>query len=266
MKGKKIGLALGSGGSRGVAHIGVLKALEEAGIKPDYVAGSSMGSVVGACYCAGMDVDEMYETVLKIKPTDLLDIGGLSKGAILRGNKMYDMLVEKLGDITFDDLIIPFKCVATDMLSGKLVVLDKGNLATALRASSSIPLIFQPVKYEDKLLVDGGVLCRIPTEEVKAMGADVVIAVDVLDNTRLPVDKVGGVFKTILRVYDIIDNNATTLKKQLTTDDKTVWIVPDMGAMSQYKFKGISLAYQSGYETTKALMPEIKKLLRKRST
>ncbi|MGN0805101.1 MAG: patatin-like phospholipase family protein [Candidatus Coproplasma sp.] len=262
MKAKKIGLALGSGGSRGVAHIGVLKALEEEGIKPDFITGCSMGAVVGACYSAGMQVEDMYETVQQIKPFDLLDLGGLSKGALLKGNKMHDMLLDKIGAVQFDELAIPFRCVATDLLSGKLVVLDKGEVATAVRASSTIPLVFQPVEYEDKLLVDGGVLCRIPTEQVKEMGADVVIAVDVLDNTKEPVTKVKSVIGMIIRVYDIIDYNSTCMKRQLTDDDRTLWVIPDMGMMSQYRIKDLPVAYESGYNTTKALMPQIKKLIK----
>jgi len=262
MKGKKIGLALGSGGSGGIAHIGVLKALEEEGIKPDFITGCSMGAVIGSCYAAGMHVDEMYETVKSIKPFDLMDLGGLSRGSILKGNKMHELLMERMGDVTFDELIIPFKCVACDLLSGELVVLDKGEVAKAVRASSSMPLVFSPVEYEGKQLIDGGVLCRIPTEEVKEMGADVVIAVDVLDNTRAPVTKVKTFIDMIIRVYDMIDNAATTRKKLLTNDDRTLWIVPEMEGMSQYRIKGLPQAYESGYNTTKSLMPEIKKLIK----
>ncbi|MGN0806769.1 MAG: patatin-like phospholipase family protein [Candidatus Coproplasma sp.] len=262
MKRKKIGLALGSGGARGVAHVGVLKALEEEGIKPDYITGCSMGAVVGGCFAAGMSVDEMRETVNQIKPFDLIDVNINLRQSILKGNKMYDMLIHKIGDVRFDNLYIPFQCVASDMLSNKLIVLKEGEVATAVRASSSIPLVFSPVKWEDKLLVDGGVLCRIPVEQVRDMGADVVIAVDVLDNTREQTDKVTGFVGTMLRVYDMIDNNRTDYFKQVINDDKTVWIVPKMEGMSQYKIKGLDNAYNEGYELTKRLMPQIKELIK----
>lgn len=261
MKRKKIGLALGSGGARGVAHIGVLKALEEEGIKPDYITGCSMGSVVGACYAAGMTVDEMLETVKEIKPLDLIDVNLNLRRSILKGNKMYDMLIQKIGDVRFENLYIPFECVASDVLSNKLIVLKEGEVATAVRASSSIPLIFSPVKWEDKILIDGGVLCRIPVEQVRDMGADVVIAVDVLDNTRAPAEKVSGFVGTMLRVYDMIDNNRTDYFKQVINDDKTLWIIPEMEGMSQYKIKGLENAYKEGYELTKRLMPQIKNLI-----
>lgn len=262
MRRKKIGLVLGSGGSRGVAHIGVLKALEEAGIKPDYITGCSMGAVVGACYAAGMRVDEMMETVCQIKPFDLIDVSIGLRRAILKGNKMYDMLIQKIGDISFDHLLIPFACVASDLLSNKVVTLNEGEVAKAVRASSSIPLVFQPVQYGDKMLVDGGVLCRLPIEQVREMGADVVIAVDVLDNTKEPVDKVNGFINMICRVYDMIDNNRTAYFKQLMSDDKTVWIVPQMEGMSQYKIKNLDMAYNEGYALTKERIPEIKKLIK----
>lgn len=262
MKAKKIGYALGSGGSRGVAHIGVLKALEEEGIKPDYITGCSMGAVVGACYAAGMSPDEMYETVLSIKPTDIMDLGGLNRGAVFRGNKMYDLLIAKIGDVKFDELLIPFRCVACDLLSGKLAVLSEGEVAKAVRASSSIPLVFPPVEHNGMQLIDGGVLCRIPTEEVKDMGADVIIATDVLDNTKDAVKSCKGFLATMLRVYDMIDYKSTSLKKQLLNDDSTLWLVPEMEGMSQYKIKNLSQAYESGYKTAKDSMEKIKKLVK----
>lgn len=262
MKRKKIGLALGSGGARGVAHIGVIKALEEEGIKPDFITGCSMGSVVGACYAAGMTVDEMIETVHQIKPFDLIDVNLDLRRSILKGNKMYDMLIQKIGGVHFDELHIPFQCVASDVLSNQVIVLKEGEVATAVRASSSIPLVFRPVKYEDKLLVDGGVLCRIPVQQVRDMGADVVIAVDVLDNTKEPCEKVSGFIAMVLRVYDMIDNNRTGYFKEVVSDDKTLWIVPQMKGMSQYKIKNLDLAYNEGYNLTKQLMPQIKALIK----
>lgn len=262
MKRKKIGLALGSGGSRGVAHVGVLKALEEEGVKPDYITGCSMGSVVGACYAAGMNLEEMHETICSIKPFDLIDINLNLRRSILKGNKMYDMLIQKIGDVKFEDLHIPFQCVASDVLSNQLIVLKEGEVATAVRASSSIPLVFRPVKYGDMLLIDGGVLCRVPVQQVRDMGADVVIAVDVLDNTKEPTDEVSGFIGMILRVYDMIDNNRTNYFKQLITDDKTLWIIPPMKDMNQYKIKGLEQAYTEGYELTKQLMPQIKELIK----
>ena len=124
---KKIGLALGSGGARGVAHLGVLKALEEEGIKPDYITGCSMGSVIGAGYAEGLTVEEMFEVVGKLKAIQLVDLSGafISRMALFKGNKMHNLLLSKIGHVDFKDLKIPFRCVASDLYSGRLVTLSE---------------------------------------------------------------------------------------------------------------------------------------------
>lgn len=260
---KKFGLALGAGGSRGVAHVGVLRALEEEGIKPEFIAGSSMGAVVGACYANGMSCENMLEAVLKIKTAHLVDLGAASikRLGFFKGNKMYDLLLKNIGDISFEDLKIPFRCVASDMLSGRSVTLSSGNLVKAVRASSSIPAIFRPVRMDNMLLIDGGVLCRVPTQQVWEMGAEAVLAVDVLGNTGDSVKNVRNLATLVFRVYDMMDYNANEMKKQLTAKKGELWITPDMNGMNQYSAKGIDKAYEYGYNETKAHMAQIKKLL-----
>lgn len=260
---KKIGYALGSGGSRGVAHVGAIKALEEEGIKPDYIAGCSMGSVVGACYAKGMTVDEMLNAVLKLKAIHLVDLSAvpITKLALLKGNKMHNLLLSNIGDVKFDELKIPFCCVATDLYSGKLVTLSEGSVAQAVRASSSMPTVFPPVKKDGKLLIDGGVLCRMPTSQVREMGADAVIAVDVLVNTKESVTEVKNVFSMIMRVFDIMDNNQSEMKKALSGTDGEVWIEPLMEGISQYQVKDLERAFEEGYNATKAKMDDIKRLI-----
>ncbi|MDE6075578.1 MAG: patatin-like phospholipase family protein [Clostridia bacterium] len=261
---KKIGLALGSGGSRGVAHIGVIKALEEEGIRPDYIVGCSMGSVVGAAYAKGLTVDEMFEAVSKIKALQLIDITAipLTRLALLRGNKMFNLLANTLGDVTFDQLKIPFRCIASDLYSGRIVTLSEGNVTQAVKASSSIPGVFPPVKLDGKLLVDGGVLCRVPTEQVKEMGADVVIAVDVLDNAKEPVTEVKNIVAMVVRVFDMMDHNRNEMQKTITGCKDEVWVVPEIKGMVQYEIKNFDRAYEEGYAATKAKMQEIKELIK----
>lgn len=261
---KKIGLALGSGGSRGVAHLGVLKALEEEGIRPDYITGCSMGSVVGAGYAEGLSVEEMFDIVKKLKAIKLIDITAIpiTRLALTRGNKMRHMLLSKLGDKEFSDLEIPFRCVASDLYSGRLVTLSEGKVATAVAASSSMPTVFPPVRLDGKLLIDGGVLCRVPTEQCKEMGADVVIAVDVLDNTKESVKEVKNIITMIMRIFDIMDYNQTELQKKVYGTDNEVWLVPEMKGLSQYSVKNFDEAYSAGYETAKAKMPEIMELIK----
>lgn len=261
---KKIGLALGSGGSRGVAHLGVLKALEEEGIRPDYIAGCSMGSVVGAGYASGLTVEEMFKIVLKLKAIQLLDLTAIpiTRLALTRGNKMQNLLVSKLGSIKFDELKIPFSCIASDLYSGRLVTLSEGDVAQAVRASSSIPTVFPPVKIGEQLLVDGGVLCRVPTEQVKEMGADVVIAVDVLDNTSESVTEVKTILGLITRIFDMMDYNGSEMKKKITGCKNEVWVVPEMKGLSQYAVKDMDKAYAEGYCAAKLKMAEIKELIK----
>ena len=179
---KTLGLALGAGGSRGVAHVGFLKALEENGIKPDFIAGTSIGSVVGAFYAIGYSPDYMLKVALGLKSRDILDLSPLAikNGTLLKSKKMAAILRRFLKDEQIEYLDIPFACVGLDIISGKKVVFDQGDLALAVQASSSIPMVFAPVEYENMLVADGCPVARVPVEEVRKMGADVVVAVDVL--------------------------------------------------------------------------------------
>ena len=258
---KKLGFALGSGGSRGVAHIGFLKAMEENGIVPDFVSGCSMGSVVGSCYCKGMSADEMYNEVKKLKPSELFDLSllPLNNGALLRSNKMQKKLEKYLGDLNFEQLKIPFACVATDLITGKTKVFSgEEKVLTAVVSSSSIPGVFKPVQYGEEVLVDGGVACRVPIDQVRDMGAEVVVGVDVLGNVRY-CDKKFNMLSVIFRMIDISDGLATDLRLEKQKPD--IILRPDMGDMSQYKFKELDKAYQSGYDIGVANAEKIKQLI-----
>lgn len=261
---KTLGLALGSGGSRGVAHAGFLLALEEEGIKPDYIAGCSMGSVIGGCYASGMTAAEMKDVILNIKARDIVDVSAavISKMSILRSKKMRDLLVEHVGKVNLEDMPIAFRCVATDLLSGKLHVFHKGSAVAAIQASSTLPTVFRPVKIGDKLFVDGGCLCRVPVKVVKEMGADVVVAVDVLKNAAEPVDKVHNIITMVLRIFDIMDTNQTEQARALEKGMCDLLLEPEMKGMSQYVIKDLDKAYAEGYETGKANIGRIKKLLK----
>ncbi|MGN0818227.1 MAG: patatin-like phospholipase family protein [Candidatus Coproplasma sp.] len=260
---KKLGVALGSGGARGAAHIGFLKALEEEGIKPDFISGCSMGSVVGACYSKGMPVDRMAEVALSLKSTDIMDISAapITKLGLLRGNKIQKLLLNYIGDVTFDNLNIPFACVATDLRSGRQVTLNSGSVASAVRASSAIPTIFRPVELDGMLLCDGGVLCRVPVRQVKEMGADVVVAFDVLANTGESVEKVPNIIMNVLRVFDIMDYNQNQMLRILNKDCYDLWLAPEMKGLNQYNVKDVEQAYTQGYAYSKEHVEEIKALL-----
>ncbi len=210
----KIGLALGGGGARGAAHIGVLRTLEEMGVPVDYIAGTSMGSIVGGLYAMGMSPDDIERTIDEIDWTDIFqdepprqerrfrrkqdDRTFLIKAkpgvieeerkvelvpALIQGQKLelalrkYTLPATEIRD--FDNLRMPFRAVTTDVVSGDAVILGEGDLATSMRASMAVPAVFAPVEIDDRLLVDGGLSMNLPVSVVRAMGADIVIAVDV---------------------------------------------------------------------------------------
>ena len=261
---KKWGLVLGSSGSRGSSYIGYIKAFEEAGLKPDFIAGSSMGAVVGACYASGMTIEEMIKEAEELKLMQLISfpfsLPSIRNGAIFNSNKLLKVLKKYLGDKTFNDLNIPFKCVATDLYSGEKVVLDKDkHLATCVTASSSIPGIFSPIELEDYLLVDGGVKCRLPIDEVKEMGAEVVVAIDALGEIR-PVKKKFNVFSVIFRTFDVMDSQITAFKDP--ENNTSMYITPDLGDMQVYSLANIEKAIEIGYEDGKEKVKKLKGLLR----
>ncbi len=260
---KTLGLALGSGGSRGVAHAGFLQALDEEGIKPDYIAGCSMGAVIGGCYASGMTVEEIHKIVLKLKKRDIIDINpSISQMSLLRGKKVRDLLVEHVKVKNIEDFPIPFKCVATELYSGGLHVFSSGEAALAIQASSSIPAVFRPVKHDNKLFVDGGCLCRVPVKTVKEMGADVVVAVDVLKNCSEHITKLGNILDMVLRVFDVMDNNNTVNLRERDGHLCDLWLEPEMKGMSQYVIKDLDKAYEEGYVLGKENIQKIKELLK----
>lgn len=179
----KVGLALGSGGAKGLAHIGVIKGLEKAGIEISYIAGTSIGAIIGAHYAAYKDIKKLEDVIMNSKwamASALFDLG--LGGGVIKGKKIENLLKEWFKDIYFKDLLIPLTLVTTDLDSGKEVDINKGNLIKAIRASFSIPLIFEPVKFEGMILADGGLTNPLPDDVVKKMGADFVIAVNLETN------------------------------------------------------------------------------------
>lgn len=174
----KIGLALGSGAARGWAHIGVIRALEEAGYKPDIIAGCSIGAFVGAA-CASGDLDMLEAWVGKLTWQDVLKLLDPSwAGGLIKGEKLIDFFRQHFLDHDFSALAIPFACVATDLANGREVWLKEGSVAEAVRASIAMPGLFTPVERGDRLLVDGALVNPVPVSLCRSMGADVVIAVD----------------------------------------------------------------------------------------
>jgi len=186
---RKIGLALGGGGARALAHIGVLKVLEREGIRVDFVAGTSMGGLVAACFAAGMDAASMEREALRMaRRRNLVPLvdRSLPGLGLLKGERLRDYFRSLLGDTTFDQLRLSLALLAVDLLTGEEVALCDGLVIDAVRATTALPGFLQPYPLGGRLLVDGGVLNNVPADVVRAMGADVVIAVNVSANAELP--------------------------------------------------------------------------------
>lgn len=254
---------LGAGGARGIAHIGFLQAMEENGITPDCIAGCSMGSIVGACYSLGMKPQEMMQVVKSIKMSDIADASlfPFNKKGLLRSVKLRNKLESVIGKATFNDLKIPFECIAADIVTGKVVTFKEGSVAEAVRASSSIPAVFHPVEKDGMVLIDGGAFMPLPLNCVKDFDCDKIIVVDVLG--ELPEYKNQKSLLThVLRVIDA--NNYYIKKRHLHAYRHDILIRPELGDMSQYKVEKLDFAYLQGYNAGIKNLEKIKKIINKK--
>jgi NTE family protein len=189
MSRKRVGLALGGGGARGLAHVGVLRVLEREGIPIDCIAGTSAGSVVGAAYAAGMRADRLLDFAQRLR---WRQVGRLvwPRLGFVSFDRLEAYLVDVFGDVTFASLKLRYAAVAADLATGEAVILRRGRVASAVRASCSVPGIVTPLDLDGRLLVDGGVANNLPISVARALGAEVVIAVGLVtpsqDNARTP--------------------------------------------------------------------------------
>lgn len=211
---KKIGLALGGGGAKGLAHIGIIKALEAAGIKIDYIAGTSMGALVGGWYAATGDIRALENLIIHIKRSDVFPIKEIIKrkdGALFKGESIADKLRKELKNIKIEDLKIPFAALATDAKNGDEIRLKNGDLVDAVRASIALPIVFAPVAIDGNLLIDGGLVNPVPADVVKDMGADYVIAVDVSSRWFTAPEKLA----TTNDIYHVISSALSIIEYQI---------------------------------------------------
>ncbi len=261
----KIGLALGSGGPRGLAHVGVLKVLLSHGIKPDIIAGTSIGALIGGAYAASEDVDDVerlaYSSDMKAVLSTLFD-PALRTG-LIKGEKATRFLRDHIGDPDIASLSTTFLAVATDISTGEPVIFDHGSLVDAIRASVSIPLMFQPVNIGGRLLADGGLTQVVPVEIAREHRADVVIAVNL--NARLPeslspdqrwpgvLRKVANQSIAILQ-YNLARDNCASADVVITPD------VYGVGWDSFWKPEGV---IDGGEQATLAMLPRILEALRR---
>ncbi len=248
---KKIGLALGSGGAKGIAHVGALKAFEEEGISFDMVAGTSIGSIAGALYALGYTSDEMLKIMEEYNFSSRISVLKMAIGK----DSLENTLDSLLGGKTFSDTLLPFRAVACDVNSGEEVVMDSGSLSKALSASSAVPPVFRPVYLEGRKLVDGAFVNAVPADVVKNLGADVVIALSLHDYSSN---------ENLKKYADVLYPNngikkANRLENIKYADYAVYFPLDKYGSASVTDYREI---YNIGYETAKSHMAEIKKVIK----
>lgn len=247
----RVGLALGGGAAKGFAHIGVIKMLEANGIVPAVVAGTSAGSVVGALYASGMGPFELQEKAVALDEAKIRDLQ-LSSGGLIVGQKLQDYVNAQVGQRSLEQLPKPFVAVATRLEDGERTVFAKGNTGQAVRASSSIPGVFHPVKIGRSTYVDGGVVSPVPVDAARELGADVVIAVDISSKARgqTPKDWLGTVNQTLAIMGQKLG------QAELSRAD--VVIRPQVLDMASADFSQRAAAILEGEKATLAALPLIR--------
>lgn len=267
VKRKKIGLALSGGGIRGMAHVGVLRVLIDAGIPINYIAGTSIGSFVGAVYAKTQSIQALEELTLGYKKEKFITLlEPTYKGGLIKGDKVERLLKQLVGDISFSKLQIPLTIVATSLKTGKEVHYAHGSVIKAMRSSMAIPLVFAPVSFKKDLLVDGGLSNPLPTDVVKSMGADVVIAVN-LDaylgrlHTRKNMDRIRHTAQTSFDLfrYHLAQKNVpfadVVIEPHFNTETGKLW--------KNYFLDKKEIEFmKAGERAAKSAVPRIKKLLR----
>ena len=236
-----IGLALGGGAIRGAAHIGVLQALEEQGIKPDYISGSSVGALVAALYAFGKSPEEILDIA---NGTSWFDISRLTKPStgLLSNKDMQKVLYKAVGDVNIEEANIPLAAIAANIENGNKVILKEGNLANAIMASACIPGVFKPVEINGELLVDGGVVENVPISPLIEMGAELIIAIELNGKMRFETPKT--ITDVIMNAFDI----AIATRTQIQTSRADILISPDLSMYSFSDTKNVTAMYEIGYQ------------------
>src|SRR6187455_310851 len=247
----KIALALGGGAARGFAHIGVIKALESHGIVPDMVIGTSSGSLVGALYASGYGGFDLQRTALQLDDTIIADWSLPDRGFI-KGEALQNFVNQAVQNRPMEKLNKPFAVVATDLQSGEPIVFRTGNTGMAVRASSSVPGVFQPVTISGREYVDGGLVSPVPVRAARAMGADLVIAVYISNNPRL--GKTKDSVDVMLQTFAIMGQSIASYE----LSEADIVIRPDTGRIRSTAFEDRHLAIIEGEKAGLAAIAAIK--------
>ena len=285
-----VGLALGAGAARGWSHIGVIERLSEAGIPPDVVSGTSIGALVGGCYAAGR-LEELKEFALGLtrrRMFSLLDLSWTGAG-IITGDKLRGLIEEQFGDMGFEHLKLPFICIATELATGHEIWLRQGELAPAIRASYALPGVFKPVQVNGQWLIDGAVVNPIPVSACRALGARLVIAVNlnnaafggtvVQEPTRLlgmvqvtpePVaeqekrsalramigrSNAPGLTTVLVSAFNISQDRLA--RSRLAGDPPDILMIPRTAEIGLFDFEKAQLAIEAGRDAAERVLPDI---------
>ena len=254
-----IALVLGSGGARGYAHIGVIEVLEQHGIRPDFIVGTSAGSIVGSVYASGKTAAELREIALQLKANDIRDVD-LSLKGFFNGQKVEDYINQQVRGMPLQQLKIPMYVVATELKNGKQTVFNYGNTGQAVRASVSIPSMFKPTKIGEIEYVDGGLVSPVPVQVARDLGADIVIAVDILAQP---------VHTETSNVWGLFNQNINIMQGRLAaTELKSADIViqPDLREKAHiFDVKGREITIQAGVDAAQAKLADVQAVIKQKS-
>ncbi|MFA7330530.1 MAG: patatin-like phospholipase family protein [Candidatus Delongbacteria bacterium] len=253
----RFALALGGGAALGYAHLGVLEVLEEEGLRPDLVLGTSIGSIMGGLYCAGLSPAEIAN---RAEGMNLWRIGDLQWAGLglLEWNKVRRQLAPLLLVQRLEDCPLPLICVATDLASGERVMLRRGPLLEAMLASATVPGLFEPIVWEGRLLVDGGLTDEVPVLSAREAGAAIVVAVDV--SHPLLEREIKGPVDVLRQSYFIIQKQNVEQRRALAD----LVIRPDLTGLDFHAFDDVQAGRQAGREAALRALPQLKGLLRER--
>ncbi|MEK7341874.1 MAG: patatin-like phospholipase family protein [Candidatus Binatota bacterium] len=252
----KIGLVLGGGAARGFAHVGVIRVLEQEKIPIDFIIGTSVGSFVGAIYADKKNSFELEWTAFSLEEKDLFDYTFISPTqGFVRGERLEEFVLKKVSARELQQLKIPLGVVATDIQSGEVVVLQTGSVARAVRASSAIPGIFIPVRYQGRLLVDGGVLNNVPVDVARKMGAEVVIAVNLGGGKKSA--QVNNIFDAIVQSLYLMSIESTEARLR----DADVVIQPAVSHIGPIDFSRKKELLTLGIQAAEQALPRIREKL-----
>jgi NTE family protein len=249
----RLGLALGGGAARGFAHVGVIQVLEEAGLRPSHVVGTSAGSLVAALYASGKTPVELVRVAESMQEAEITDwmLPILNRGA-LRGEALAKYVNTQVGGKTLEQMQIPLGIVATDLGSGQAITFRRGNTGAAVRASSAVPAVFQPVRLGDREYVDGGLVSPVPVRQTREMGANLVIAVDISSDPEG--NPYGDTFQILMQTFAIMGKSINTLALK----EADVVIRPALSGVKSADFSARLRAIEAGRVAMRAALPALK--------